>query len=176
MDLPNLRPYYAAVTPESLADYLREHGWTSHPMRDGRTSWWTSPRNHGALLSHEITNPDPGLYGGPMLVIASIANDEERPETAVLYDVLPAHLRRAFALELLPQLAEVLNEVRVCVAGLLAALPDTMSSDDESWGWAWNELSEEAQDIVKARRAAAAALLAQLSDPAEPSEREPEMP
>ena len=40
---------------------------------------------------------------------------------------------------------------------LLAALPDSIHEDDESWGWAWHELSGEAQDSVKAARESARA-------------------
>lgn len=35
---------------------------------------------------------------------------------------------------------------------LLNHLPDSIHEDDESWGYAWNELSDEAQASVKAVR------------------------
>ncbi len=37
---------------------------------------------------------------------------------------------------------------------LMAALPDSMHDDDDSWIWCWDELSEQAQDLVKAARRA----------------------
>jgi hypothetical protein len=48
---------------------------------------------------------------------------------------------------------------------LLDTLPDTCQfSDDPSWGWAWNELSGQAQDRVKFARDGANVALAPFKD------------
>lgn len=48
-----------------------------------------------------------------------------------------------------------MEEAKKVINALLANLPDSIHTDDESWDWCWEELSGEAQEEVKRAREAA---------------------
>jgi hypothetical protein len=48
------------------------------------------------------------------------------------------------------------------IQGLLTCLPDSPHENDESWEWCWNELRDDAQDIVKRVRSEAQKVLAEI--------------
>jgi hypothetical protein len=45
------------------------------------------------------------------------------------------------------------------VETLLNALPDSDHPEDETWNWAWDQLSDDAQEAVKKARMAASSVL-----------------
>lgn len=115
MTLTNLRRFYETVTPERLEEYLREHDWTPRASAAPNALYWTSPRNSANLLGHEIPLGLDGLqtveaFGCQRWMIETIAMDEERQPSSVLFDLLPDDaMRRALLDELLPDAGRILN-------------------------------------------------------------------
>lgn len=93
-----------------------------------------------------------------------------RREILLLRAMIPEHVKshefvppRAVVADIINTYESLLARVRLQVTNLKNALPDSYH-DDESWSWAWDELSGEAQDTVKSIRDAANALLEELKE------------
>jgi len=81
---------------------------------------------------------------------------DEEPAIMVSIDVETIQRAR----EELAQLRAAVDEASTLIKRMIGVMPDSRHAEDESWEWCWDDLSGDAQELVKNQLGAACKWLA----------------